>query len=326
MSLFHKDPVVSEQNVYLEKGILLMKHLISQKQYRQAMEVGDALFSISPNHGTVFRLYKKAQKRSEQQKLAKIREIIHDTKPLWKQKKYQELFTIYERLDQYLPHCSLVHDVLERIENVLEQKRMKEIADYLHKGLYKIRQLEKGHQYKKAVQAALEILETQDDDRVRRALFRNKRKYVDDALRLRHVFLKDKKYEELLHLYSRLLRVTPDYSFLHKLIRDCEQKILSRRLEEKQQFIQNSLVKLSNFFSRGQYGKLLQGSEELLKIDRHNLKAQWYRLIARFMNGKRIEMELADQMTLAWDAMGKEIHTKMVSFGLQKALKGIIRL
>lgn len=311
-----------------QNTLSLIKNLLRAGKSEEALATAEELLLAFPDNVEVFRLREKAMSAWRATRLTVVKKTLKETAPLWKSHNYSALKKIYEELDRYLPDCPLIQREFLRLNQAIHSAETVERKDYVAKSLSLAVFHEKKREFLKALMVLKEAGEVDpSNSSIFRAVSRNKRKYVDHNLEgVVAPLLINGEYEDALHLATNLLKVTPEYPKLHRMIRKCERLIIHKRLEEKKAYIETSFAKIRELFHAKKYERCLEACREVLSLAPSSFRAKYWTARALFADRRMETDDLYDQMTSAWKRMSDAIRASVRKRGSVAGMNGWRRI
>ena len=79
-------------------------------------------------------------------------------------------------------------------------------------------------------------------------------------------------YETLLRVYQKLLSVFPGSKHLHKLLKGVHDKIYKAQIQEREKYINESIVRINELIKEEKFDSAMQANYELLSYEPKNKK------------------------------------------------------
>lgn len=292
---------------YIKQGIESAKILIKNGNYTKAIELIVELLETEPNQETCIRLLFEAKRKWNKEKKRIVKESLKKIRPLWRQKKYDDLLRIYRSLNEFYPGYHKTERGLNKLKAVFNEERQEEEMKFLRKGWIKIKKLWREKNYKDTIKACSEFLEIDPGDiNVIKIDNKARRKYIDEKLEMSKDLLQRKDYKNLIHLYEKLLKICPEYRKLHKLIFKCK-ILVANEIERRKNTEANSEIgKINKMYEQGHYSDAIQKCQELMQINPKNRQVKKiFKKIAK-AEKKIIEKTLIEQMISAHSKIKKD--------------------
>ncbi|MBI2464173.1 hypothetical protein HYV57_04410 [Candidatus Peregrinibacteria bacterium] len=292
------------EDTYKARGMKAVRQFMKKKQYELALKGCDELLHVFPLDYDCFKIRNKVYSLWKKARYQKVKIALKEANHLWKEKKHEELEKIFLALNEYLPETEEVEQGLLTLRKKREEKRQDMLHDRVKKGLAYVRELERSGDLKEAFEFCGRLAKALPYEKnISECFSRISKLYVNSELEKRSSYLQARRFQDLLHLYSELLHILPNYSKIHRLIHECEQCISEQKRHEQAAFIHSSYDRARRLYREDKFSEAIRTCEEILHADPKNFLVKWWLMKAKFHDKRSMEYELADKMIRSWKKM-----------------------
>lgn len=309
--------MLSSEEIYLKQGLTTIEDLISEGKYPEAIQAGSELLEVDPKNREAQKLFEKAQKLLNREKMALIKTNFKKARALEKVQRYPEAYQISAKLNDFYPGLSRVTKLLKRLsQKILKQEKAKK-KTFVKQGFLTIKKLEKEGDFEKVIKVCAELSEVVPENK---KLFKIDKKarlnFIDQKLKsnLQEKLLQKKEYEKLYLFYQKLYQVFPHHRKLRHLINQCEKLVIGRRREEKKEYIEESFRRIENLYQAQEFEKAILGAEELHHFTKGNRQAKKWLKKAKKANQKEIDQEVLRKLLELPEKLKLEYQEEQIKF------------
>lgn len=261
----------------LREATLQIKLFISEEKLQEAYRACLEILRYDPENIHVIRLKNKIEKKVKKINRKSVKADLAKLKPLWREKKYEELFMNLKKLESFLPDYPHLKTILLRAKKRYDKQFNHRQKRFYHDEIKRIYQLiiDKKFQDAILVNEKLQTLKIHGEA-LKKLLLYTRQKWIDDELEQNKILLQGEKYEDMLLFLQKLLKIDPNNLRLRHLIEGKKNQYQRYRIDEKREFIYASLEKIRTLYLRKKYEKTVDAAEEILNVDPKNKEANFF--------------------------------------------------
>lgn len=280
-----------------KQGILQVEALIKEGKLKQAYALCNKLLLNFPGSGRLKKMQKKIEKQVYTQNVTVVKHDLKKLAPLWKENRYKELIEQLQKLQQYAPGFKPVEKELYRAQKLYKEQRMQKQKGAIKHYIDQIKQFINKGQYQDAItQAKRFLMKVPNHQEVGLLEKKARDLYVVKQLKENQSLLKSKKFKEIEEFLHTLLKINPESHKVKELLKKAEKREAVALSYEKKDFAYQSMEHIRTLLQKHKWEKAVQALEELLKVDKHNIKALEMLDTTRKKFDKQLTREVIDKI------------------------------
>lgn len=296
-----------DPELYISQGLKIIKGLISQGNLQAALNACRELLKVNPYHKEVQKYLRKIEEEIVEQNEKKADADIDATMPLWKEQRYDELMKIYAKLYQYAPRNIRLIKLIEKLQERLTQQQKDERDAFLNKAAAAIEGLLKEKHFADTIQACNELLGISPGNSAAEVYLKEaKTALIEQKLKENERIFESADFERALEFYNSLLAIDPENQRIKNLAFQVSERMAEHSLIADRVHLNESIVRMKELFKTGEYEKVLQACEEILRLDPNNLSATIFRKKAAKTLHREINILTLKKLKEIWAAMEPE--------------------
>lgn len=292
---------------YIKEGLSIVDKLVAEGNFQAALQSCQELSKVNPYDRRIQKKLKKIEEQIIHSNQIKVDRDIDATMHLWKEKKYEELLHIYNRLMQYAPHYKRLRGLIEKAQSELLKTQTQAQQEFERKAFAAIESLINEKKWADAIQACNEFLHLLPLHKTVQAyLGKAKEGLIEQKLEENEYVMHTADFEKAVEFYKSLLAIDPNNRRVQKLILNAEghwaeQKLLAERIH-----LNESMNRMKDLFRHTEYEKVMQACEEILRLDPKNFTAKLFREKAKSAITREIDQAVVKKLFEVWDALAPE--------------------
>lgn len=286
---------------YIEEGLKIIKTLISQGNLQAALHASQELLKVNPYDRKVQKYLKKIEERIIEENAAKVDSDLDRTMHLWKEGRFNELLNIYATLYQYAPEHRRLKRLLLKLNETLGGQQKKERETFINAALQAIASLLREKRFGDSIQACNELLSFDPLNRAARNFLKKaKNQLIEQKLRDHERILESADFERALEFYQTILAIDPNHPRVKQLAMQAKAHLAEKKLLASKIHFNESILRMKDLFSHGEYEKVLQACEEIDRLDAGNFTAKIFKEKAKAALHHEIEEKMLQQLKESW--------------------------
>lgn len=296
-----------DSEVYISQGLKIAKSLISQGNLQAALNACHELLKVNPYHREVQKYLRRIEEEIVKQNEKKVDADIDSTMPLWKEERYDDLMKIYAKLYQYAPRNMRLIKLIEKLQERLTEQQKDERNAFLNKATSAIEGLLKEKRFADTIQACNELLGISPGNRTAESYLKQaKTSLIEQKLKENERIFESADFERALEFYSGLLAIDPENQKIKSLAFQASGRIAEHSLIADKVHLNESIVRMKELFKTGEYEKVLQSCEEILRLDPGDISATIFLNKAAKTLHKETNILVLRRLKETWAAMEPE--------------------
>ncbi|MBN1494247.1 hypothetical protein JW911_00745 [Candidatus Peregrinibacteria bacterium] len=248
--------------------------LIKRGSYQDAYNLCKKILLNFPDHHKLIRLKNKIEKIVYKHNVAAVKKDLITLKPLWKQKKYEELVKKLTAAVQYVPGYKKAKKLLYRAQKAYRNQVSEMQKQTLDNYLRAIEQAIKTQDYEKAISFSREILrKIPQHEKCGSLYLKAKNLLVEQKIKENEKLLNSEKFNDIENFLRELEKICPESVRIKNLLKKAARREKITLEFAKKEFIYGAYDQLLILFQKGKYEKCIEGLREVLEIEPDNLKA-----------------------------------------------------
>ena len=281
----------------IKNAIDKINALIAEGNWQDAHRACLEILRFDPDNIKIIRLKNVIEKNVKKINIKALKEDLESLKPLWEQKKYEELLTHLKELEPYINDYPPLRKIILKAQTAYQHEVEGQQKDYIEQEISSIEKLMNEGKHKEALMAAEKLRKLQMDEKKIVELIKKIRKsWIDYNLSASETLLKSDKYEDILLHLHKLKEIDPDSTKIKQLIETNKKKAAQQYLAQKRDFIFIGVEKTRTLLQLKKYEKAAQAAKEILDIDPKNVYAKRFYIKAIKKDSKLINKEVIQQM------------------------------
>jgi hypothetical protein len=237
----------------------------------------EELLKVAPGEGAILKLYKKARDHIIKQNIEKIDAQIDAAKPLWKEKKYQELLQIYSKLIEFAPEYKKLHRLLKKAHKKAVQQHTKQKEEVVNQYIAAIKKALKSKYWEEARKLAKDFKAATPNLGIASEYVKLvENTYVEDQLEANQAILNSERYEEIMLIYEGLLQKAPWHKKILKMLQNAQKDFIYHQRDLKLRMVKSGTLKIKILYNTGKYEECQKVCLENLRVNDQNELAQDY--------------------------------------------------
>ncbi len=281
----------------LEEAYRKIKQLIKEERWLEAHRACLEVLQFDPENLKIIHYKNKIEKKVKQINKVAIADDIKKLKPLWAQQKYEELLKNLRVLEPYIGDFPQIKKLILKAEKKYTQQLRGEQETTYQTETVRLADLRKDHKYPEAIRTAekLRVMGIHKND-LKNLLAAIRNEWIDYEIDQNKILFTEKKFEDILLLYQRLLKIDPKSIKLKKRIEQTKKAYQEYKVEEKKEFIYKTLEDIRTLYQLKKYEKAFEACEAVLHVDPLNKNAQSFQKRSAKKVKKIIDDEVITQM------------------------------
>ena len=291
----------------LREAVEQIKLLIDEEKLQEAYRACLEILRYDPENIHVIHLKNKIERRVRKINRQAVKADLAKLKPLWREKKYEELFMNLKKLESFLPDYPHLKTILLKAKKCYDKQFRHQQEHFYDDETKRIYRMINEKQFQDAILAneKLQTLKIHGET-LKKLLIYTRKKWIDHELEQNKILLHGEKYEDILLFLQKLLKLDPNDARLHHIIENKKSQYQRYRIDEKREFIYASLEKIRTLYLRKKYEKTVEAVEEILNVDSKNREANFFWKRALKRTKRLIQKECCALMIEAWKAEGED--------------------
>lgn len=287
----------TDQQNEIADAIEKIKSLIVQEKWNNAHRGCLEILRFDPENITVIRLKNKIEKKVQDLNKKAIKDDLKKLKALWEDKKYEELVHNLKRLEPYMEQYAPLKKFIIKAQKEYKKIVIGEKENEYNEGIKEIKKLTKKNQYADALRLCIKITKLEVYKAAHKAFTKKLiADWVDYELKTNSALLKSNKYEDIILLYNRLLRIDPKSLKVKVRLKKAKKDYDLYRIDQKRDIIYKELEKLRTLMQMRKYDNAYEISQALLNVDPRNKEAKVIFLKSKRKVEKMVDKTLIKQM------------------------------
>ena len=296
-----------DTETYISQGLKIVKGLISKGSLQAALNACRELLKVNPYHREVQKYLSKIEEAIVEQNEKKVDADIAATMPLWKEQRYEDLMKIYAKLYQYAPRNMRLIGLIEKLQERLTDQQKNERDAFLNKAVSAIAGLLKEGRFADTIQACNELLGINPGNKTAETYLKQaKTDLIEQKLKENERIFESADFERALEFYNSLLAIDPENQKIKNLAFQASERMAEHSLIADKVHLNESIVRMKELFKAGEYEKVLQSCEEILRPDPGNISAVVFLKKADETLGKETNILVLKKLKEIWTAMEPE--------------------
>ena len=275
-----------------------IKQLIDEQKWAEAHVACLEVLRYDPENLQAIRYKSQIEKAVKKINIRAVKSDLKSLKPLWKEKKYEDLLFNLKKLDPYIVDYPKLKNIMVKAENAYREKLANEQNDYYKSEYYNVNDLIKAELYEQAYDRAQKLLQlfVRNND-TQKLLTKIKQNWINNELKQHAALLNSKKFDDISFFLQSLLRKIDNKSqHLLELIEKYKNRAHEEKLLEQKDFIFEGLEKVKTLLQLKKFDKAETAAKEVLAIDPANPEAKVLLKRAQKKLDTELEKTLIDQI------------------------------
>ncbi len=280
-----------------KQGIVQIQRYVQEGKLKEAYALCNKLLLNFPGNIRLKKLQKKIEKQVYKQNVQTVKQDLKKLAPLWEEKRYKELIDQLQKLQQYAPGFKPVEKDLYKAQKLYKEQQMKEQKGAVKKYINQIKKYIDENKYQEAItQAKRFLMKIPDHQEVILLEKKARDLYIVKQLKENQTLLQSKKFKEIESFLHELLTINPDSHKIKELLKKAEKREKVALSYERKDFAYQSIEHIRTLMQKHKWEKAIQALEELLKVDKQNMKALEMLDVARKKFDKQLTGEVIDKI------------------------------
>jgi len=258
----------------LNSGINEVVSLMNRGSYQDAYTACKKLLLNFPDHLKLNKLRSKIEKIVYKHNVVTVKNDLKLLKPLWKQKKYEELVKKLTGFVEYVPGYTKAEKLLYKAQNLYRKQVAEQQKETLANYIRSIEQAIKTQEYEKAISLSREVLQKiPQHEKCGNLLAKAKNLLIDREIRKNEFLLKSDKFNDIENFLNDIQKVCPGSVRIKNLLKQASRREKITIEFARKDFVYSAYEQILILFQKGKYEKTIEGLREMLEIEPDNLKA-----------------------------------------------------
>lgn len=291
------------------QGIQEIEDLIAQNKLKEAYDICNKVLLNFPESYRLIRLQKKIEKIVFKQNLVQVKEDLKKLKPLWKEKKYDELVKQLTKLQKFVPGYPGVEKELQKAQKLQFKNKQHIQKDALAQYMATAEDHIKKHNYSAAITTLKRVvLKLPDYELALKMLSQAKESYIADEIKNNDYILKGNDFDKIAAFIKNLKNINPESKQIDDLIKNLSKKEEMAKKFAKMDYQYKSFEDIQILYQKRKYESTIKALKEYLKFDKGNLKVLTLLNKARKKFDKQLSKEVFDKMKNLQKKFKKQKH------------------
>jgi len=283
--------------VSLQQAYKMIKEFMKEEKWLEAHRACLEILHFDPENIKIIHYKNKIEKKVKKINQKAIKEDIEKLQPLWGEHKYEELLKALKQLEPYLPDYPALKPIIIKARQKYEDQMRSNLEGTYQDEMKRIKDLIHEQKYAEALLVAEKVrIMNMHQSEVIKMLVKIRGEWIDYEIGNSKPLLSAHKYEDLLILYQRLLKIDSKSAKVLKLIEQTKKDYQAYKIEEKKEFIYKSLEQIKTLYQLKKYEKAYEATQEILEIDPTNKIALSFQKRSEIKSQKLINEEVITQM------------------------------
>lgn len=296
-----------EKKGTLKEAYDKIKTLMAEERWQEAHRACLELLRFDSDNIKTIRLKNKIEKNVRNINIKAIEEDLDNLKPLWKEKKYEEILEHLKKLAPYIKDYPAIKTLIIKAQKGYKNEVAVKQKEYIDNEIASINKMLEERKFKEAMMLAEKLKKLKiHESAVKTTLQKIKTTWVETELSENSTLIQSEKYEDTLLFLQKLLIIDSQSQKVKQHILSIKKKNRQSQLEKKRDFIYVGLEKTRTLLQLRKYTEALVAAREILVIDPKNQQAQAFFRKANRKEEKQIGKEVIKQMQKSRKEIKKE--------------------
>ncbi|MBD3156926.1 hypothetical protein GF369_03800 [Candidatus Peregrinibacteria bacterium] len=280
-----------------KQGIVHIQQLIQEGKLKEAYASCNKLLLNFPENIRLKKLQKKIEKKVYKQNVDVVKQDLKKLAPLWKEQRYKEIIEQLQKLQQYAPGFKPVEKELYKAQKLYKKQQVQKQKGAVKQYSDQIKHyIDKGKYQEAITQAKRFLMKVPNHQGVSLLEKKARDLYIVQQLKENQSLLKSNKFKEIEEFLHTLLTINPESHKVKELLKKAEKRETVALSYEKKDFAYQSMEHIRTLLQKHKWEKAVQALEELLRVDKHNVKALEMLDTARKKFDKQLTREVVDKI------------------------------
>ncbi|MBD3328410.1 hypothetical protein GF340_03840 [Candidatus Peregrinibacteria bacterium] len=287
----------SQVKEYLKEMRDKVKSLIKQEKWQDAHKLCIQILNNDPDNIAFIRLKNRIEKKVQKINVKAIKNDMALLKPLYREKKYEELLENLKELEPYIQFYPPLKKFIIKVQQKYSENVHNKQKHYYEDQVKHIKELIEKKQFQKAIRDAqkLRILKVKEDE-LKKLIDDLRTKWIDHELAKNKELLSSDKYEDILLKLHKIAKIDHSNAKLKRLIEQFKKKNAKHNIESRKEFLHEGFAKLKQLMKKKKYVTAQKVAREIIDIKPKSRKAHHYLKKAQRKSSKSSEKMIYKQM------------------------------
>jgi tetratricopeptide (TPR) repeat protein len=261
-------------NLELHKAIRQIESFFNAGRYKEAYENVNKLLLNFPDNGKLIKLKNQIEKNVYKNNIETVNKELNALKPLWKDKRYDELVIRLTEVVKYVPGYNKAEKQLYDAQNLYRKQIQIQQKDTLANYIRTIEKSINTGDFEKAISLSQEVLRKMPQhEKCGMLLAKAKNLLVDKKIKENQILLNSEKFEEIEGFLNELFKICPDSIRIKNLLNKAVNREKVTVEYAKKDFVFSAYEQIFLIYQKGKYDKTIEALRELLEVEPDNIKA-----------------------------------------------------
>ncbi len=281
----------------IKENYQLILDYMEQEKWADAHRACLEILRFDPENIKIIRLKSKIENKVRNLNRDSVKKDLEMLEPLWKEKKFADILAYLQKLQPFTADYPPLLQVIKKAQEAYNEQVYEQQEEYFGKDYERILQLIKEKKFGESMREAekLRLLKI-NESQVRKLIGKIRTDWINSEIQENQTLLQSQRYEDILLLYQRLLRIDSKSTLLEKLIKQTKKDYQFYKIDEKKEFIYKSTEEIRTLYLIKKYDKAIKAAKEILDIDPRNkeIKSLYSRSQRKYH--KQLQKEVIAQM------------------------------
>jgi len=271
--------------------------LIMQEKWLEAHRACLEILRFDPENIKIIRLKNKIEKNVKKVNQKAIQQDLDNLKPLWDEKRYEELLKQLKKLEPYKVDYPPLENIILKAQGLYKAQFGEQQKEYIQQEMAEIKKLNSAGNHQEAIRRA-EKLRTLalNEAEIKKLITEIRLRWVDSEISNNKSLLDSERFEDILIFCQGLYRIDSKSAKVKKLIEDKKKQYQNYKIQQKRDIIYKAIERIKTLYQLKKYTACMDTAQEIIDIDASNKEALTYFKKAKKRAEKLRDKELYKQM------------------------------
>jgi len=286
-----------EAKQILQEAMDRINALIIQEKWQEAHRACLEILRFDPENIKIIRLKNRIEKNVKIVNQKAIKQDLDNLKPLWQEKKYEELLKHLKKLEPYIIDYPPLENIILKARNLYKVQVGEHQKEYVQQELAEIKKLNSSGNFPEAIRRA-EKLRTLalNESEIKKLITDIRLRWIDGEISNNKSLLESEKFEDILIFCQGLYRIDSKSAKVKKLMDDKKTQYQNYKIQQKRDIIYKVIEQVKTLYQLKKYTACMDMAQEIIDIDSTNKEALSFFRKAKKHAEKLRDRELQKQM------------------------------